>query len=198
MTATRAEEHPEAALSPRQRFYRSVQRLASALDESTEGSLAKGEKAALRRDDGALSPTFYKLAASLLEAELDRYTYEPVRLEAERRWARVAHGIAKLGGQHLAGARSFGAALAVADLAESRFLRLLRAHGDALESALRAAIAPLDQKAVALDVVDLAALVLSAPHATQRFHFEEGEAVRRRLARDYYRAQRQDNEGPSS
>jgi CRISPR type I-E-associated protein CasB/Cse2 len=187
-----------SAFTPRQRFYRLVSRLAHELDDSADGALPRGEIAALRRDDGALSPSFYKLAARLLETELGYYAYEPIRVEAERRWARIVQALAKLGGQHRAAAPSFGAALAIVDLAEPRFLRLLRADGDALDAALRAAVAPLVQKAAVFDVADLAALVLSAPHPTQRFHFEEGDAVRRRLARDYYRAQRKDTQGASS
>jgi CRISPR type I-E-associated protein CasB/Cse2 len=186
-----------ARSSPRQRFLTLVSRLAHELDGSHEAAIPAGELATLRREDGALSPAFYKLAARVLEDELARYAYEPLRVEAERRWARVVHALAKLGGQHRPGAPSFGRALAAAELAEPRFLRLVRAEGDALDAALRAAIAPLAQKAVSFDAADLAALVLSAPHPTWSFYFDDGEAVRRRIARDYYRAQRATDQGAS-
>lgn len=194
MTETREEREQ----SPRQRFARLITRLARELDDGNDGALPRGELAELRRDDGALSPTFYKLAMRVLEEPLAFHTREEDRVEAERRWARVVWALAKLGGQQRHG-MSFGAALAAADLGEQRFLRLLRAEGDAIDAALRAAIAPLAQKAIDFDAYDLAALVLSAPHA-RRFHFETGDDVRRRIARDYYRAQRKpsDSEGASS
>lgn len=172
--------------SPRSRFYSAVTRLAYALDPGSDGALGPGDLASLRREDGARSPTFYKLSTALLHDELS--DLHGARLdEAERRWARVVHLLARTGGQHTSDAVSFGAALAQAGLAEARFLRLLRAEGDAVDAAARAALAPLVQKAAAFQPVDLAALVLSAPHRTWRFHFEDAAVVRRRIARDFYR-----------
>lgn len=173
--------------SPRSRFYSAVSRIAHAVDPGSDGSLAPGDLASLRREDGARSPTFYKLSTALLHGELDGFHGERLD-EAERRWARVVHLLARTGGQHRQDAGSFGAALAQAELAEARFLRLLRAEGEAVDAAARAAIAPLVQKAMPFQAADLAALVLSTPHPTRRFHFEDGEAVRRRIARDFYRA----------
>ncbi|MBZ0116869.1 MAG: hypothetical protein K8H88_07740, partial [Sandaracinaceae bacterium] len=70
---------PEAAEpTPRQLFYRIITRLAHELDDAAESPLPRGELATLRREDGSLSPSFYKLAARALETELARYTYEPV------------------------------------------------------------------------------------------------------------------------
>lgn len=186
------EDRPEApvvtrsAKSPRSTFSSAVTRLAYALDPRSDSALGLGDLAWLRRGDGARSPTFYKLSTTLLHDELsDLYG---ARLdEAERRWARVVHLLARTGGQHRSEADGFGAALAQADLAEARFLRLLRSEGDAVDAAARAALAPLVQKATAFQPFDLAALVLSAPHPAWRFHFEDAEAVRRRIARNFYR-----------
>lgn len=172
--------------SPRSRFYTAVTRLVHALDPRGEGALGLGDLASLRREDGARSPTFYKLSTALLHDELSDLHGERLD-EVERRWARVTHLLARTGGQHRNDAASFGAALAQAELAEARFLRLLRAEGDAVDAAARAALAPLVQKATTFQPVDLAALVLSAPHPTWRFHFEDAELVRRRIARDFYR-----------
>lgn len=183
-----AEATAEAAptKSPRSRFYSAVTRLAHALDPSGDGALGPGDLASLRREDGARSPTFYKLSSALLHDELAEL--HGARLdEAERRWARVTHLLARTGGQHRTDAVSFGAALAQAELAEARFLRVLRAEGEAVDAAARAALAPLVQKAIAFRPTDLAALVLSAPHPTWPFHFEDAEVVRRRIARDFYR-----------
>lgn len=175
-----------SAVSPRKRFYSTVMRLSGALDDSTDGAFSRGDVAALRREDGATSPTFYKVASLVLDRELATLTGGALT-EAETRWARVVHLLAKTSGLHRPGPPSFGAALAHAELAEARLLRLLRAEGAAIESAARAVLAPLAQKAVSFDPVDLAALVLSAPHPRWRFHFEDTDTVRRRVARDFYR-----------
>ena len=178
-------EAQAATKSPRSRFYTAVSRVAHALDPAGEGALAPGDLASLRREDGSRSPTFYKLSTAMLHEQLEGHG--PRLDEAERRWARVVHLLARTGGQHRNDASSFGAALAQAELAEARFLRLLRAEGDAVDAAARAALAPLVQKATTFQPADLAALALSAPHPSWRFHFEDAEVVRRRIARDFYR-----------
>ena len=181
-------EEDDPPKSPRQRFYAAVWRLAHALDPANDqGAIPSGDASALRREDGARSPTFYKIATLLLSSELEGLRGELLG-EAERRWARVVHLLARTGGLHRLGAPSVGTALANAGVAEARLLRLLRAEGDATDAAARAAVAPLVQRAMAFDPVDLAALVLSAPSAAWRFHIEDGDAVRRRVARDFYRA----------
>ncbi len=181
-----AEATAASMKSPRSRFSSVVTRLAYALDPGGDGALGPGDLASLRREDGARSPTFYKLSSARLQDELSEL--HGVRLdEAERRWARVTHLLARTGGQHRTEAANFGVALAQAELAEARFLRLLRAEGEAVDAVARAALAPLVQKAIAFQPTDLAALVLSAPHPTWRFHFEDAEVVRRRIARDFYR-----------
>lgn len=180
--------------NPRERFLATIMRLVWELDDNKDGALPRGDLAALRREDGARSPTFYKLAALVLHEELDLFRSEELLSEAERRWARVIHLMARTSGQHRAGAARFGAALAHAELAEARLLRLLRAEGDAVDSAARAAIAPLVQKAIGFDPLDLAALILSAPHPKRSFHYEDGDQVRRRVARDFYRAESSSNE----
>lgn len=197
---TEAAESTPRPSSHRERVAALVGRLAFEVDDGTDGALPRGEIAALRREDGALSPSFYKLAARILDDELAPLRLESVRIETERRWARVVHALAVLGGQHRRGAPSFGSALAIAELAEPRFLRLLRAEADAVDPALRAAVAPLAQKAITFDATDLAALVLSASPDVHQRGWDDGDVVRRRLARDYYRAQRktQNPEGASS
>jgi len=178
------------APSASDRFTQIVLAVARLVNDRHDASLPRGDIAALRREDGATSPTFYKLAALVLDEErLPRPA--ALRDEAERRWARVVHLLALTGGQHALaspGVPTTGAALAKVELAEPRFLRFVRAEGEALEAAARAAIAPLRQQAATFDPRDLAALVLSAPHPAWRFHHEDADAVRRRLARDFYRA----------
>jgi CRISPR system Cascade subunit CasB len=180
-------------------FGATVARLARALAGAEQGELSRGDVAALRREDGALSPTFYKLAATVLHDELLALPSEELLCEAERRWARVVHLLARTGGQHRSGALRLGKALAEAGLSEARFVRLVRAEGDALDAAGRAAIAPLAAKAITFDPLDLAKLVLSTPHASGWcFHSEPGDQVRRRVARDFYAAAPSSKDSPSS
>ena len=182
---TQSEATP-AQPTPQERFTSLIVTLSRLVDGATDHALPRGDISALRREDGARSPTFYKLAALVLE---DVMPASPaLREEAERRWARVVHLLARTAGQHALSAPSTDTALAEAELAEPRFLRLLRAEGDAIDATSRAALAPLVQRAVTFDPRDLAALVLSAPHPKPSFHHEDGERVRRRLARDFYRA----------
>ncbi|MCB9656970.1 MAG: type I-E CRISPR-associated protein Cse2/CasB [Sandaracinaceae bacterium] len=172
--------------SPFKRFAAAVRAVSRAVDDAEGGPLTRGDVASLRREDGARSPVFYKLASMMLRDVLPRGG-EAQLSEAERRWARVVHLLARTAGQHVVRGPKFGAALADAGLAEARFVRLLRAEGDAIDPASRAAIAPLVQQALSFDALDLAALIVSAPHPTFRFHLEDGDDVRRRVARDFYR-----------
>ena len=182
---------PETAspsATPRDVFFSTIASLIRAVNDGAQGGLlSSGDVASLRREDGARSPTFYKVAALLLGPQLDDLRGE-YREEAERRWARVVHLIARSAAQLALKGNSLGRALAQAELSEARFVRLLRVEGDSIDSAARAALAPVQQKAVPFDPRDLAAIVLSAPHPHWRFHFEDGDPVRRRVARDYYRA----------
>ena len=183
-------------LSKRARLASVVMRLAHELDESADHPMPKGDLTALRREGGARSPTFYKVAARLLSDELDAYRTESSLVVAERQWAMLVHLLASTSGQHRVGAPSLGAVLQQAGLAEARFLRLLRAEGDALDSASRAALAPLVQQALTFDPFDLAALVLTAASAS--LHYEDRDSVRRRIARDFYRAEAKENSATDS
>ena len=191
----------QAAPTRRSRFASVVTRLAREIDEGAEHPMPKGDLTALRRDGGARSPTFYKVAARLLSEVLDEYRSETALVAAERQWAMLVHLLACTGGQHRVGAASLGAVLAQAGLAEARFLRLLRAEGDSLDSASRAALAPLVQQALTFDPLDLAALVLTAaPNArtAASLHYEDRDSVRRRIARDFYRAEAKENSATDS
>lgn len=186
MTETGTTETSEA--TPWKRFAEQTMRVARLVDDG-DGALPRGDVAALRREDGARSPAFYKLAVLALPEVLDSPRRDADRDELERRWARVVHLLASSAGLHARGGSSLGAAIAATGVAEARFLRLLRAEGGGVDVAARTVLSALVQKATPFDPLDLAALVLSAPHATARLHFEDAEAVRRRVARDYYRAQ---------
>lgn len=140
--------------------------------------ISPGDLASLRRArfEGHAEPAFWRLAmrhlepAGLLRGEED-----------ERRWLQVLGGMAEMKGLHRRGARA-GRVLAEAEVAEARVLRLLRAHGETLPPLLRAVVHQLASGRRQVDWVDLAELVLS----DGKPGWENN--VRRRIARDYYRA----------
>jgi hypothetical protein len=84
----------------------------------------------------------------------------PARDEAERRWGAIVQAMATMAGQHAPGV-ALGRALAMADVAETRVLRLLRASGPALADAVRVTSHQLAQKALPSNHADLAALILT-------------------------------------
>jgi CRISPR type I-E-associated protein CasB/Cse2 len=153
-----------------------VGRLAFMIDER----LSPSDVATLRRmrPDDIAAPVFWRIAASELADALagdgDR------RDEQERRWASILQAMAELRGMHDPHS-SLGAALVRADVSEQRALKLLRASGDALLDAVRVIAHHLATKGVPVNATDLARLVLSDGRVDE-------EAVRRRIARDYYAA----------
>jgi hypothetical protein len=142
--------------------------------------LSPGDIAALRRmrPDDIGVPVFWRLVASELMVALGPDGSR--RDELERRWAVILQALAEL--RHLRNPRiSLGAALADADIAEQRLLKLLRAGGDALSDAIRVIAHHLATKGVPVRAADIAWLVLSDGRTDE-------EAVRRQIARNYYAA----------
>lgn len=142
------------------------------------GVLSVGDVASLRR----MEPTrpvaaFFKLAGLALDEELSRGL---TREELETRWASIVIGLAHLGELHRPGAR-LGRALAEAEFSELRFARLLRADAPRLIDELPALARFLTSKGVRVDWTGAAWLMLSGGRSDE-------ESVRRRLARDYFRA----------
>ena len=132
-----------------------------------------GDLAALRRlrPGDVAAPAFWRLASGVLE--------DHVRTrEDEDRWALVLSAMARLAGLHH-GHEPLGRALAEADVAEARVLRLIKAHGTGFAAPLRAAVHMLQSKGIAANQLQLAELVLS--DGTPR-----EETIRRQIARDYY------------
>lgn len=136
--------------------------------------LPPGDVAELRRmrPDDAGCAAYWKLLSTRVE---DSSTLNDLM---ERRWAVILASLARLAPQHRSDAR-LGRALAEADVAEKRVLRLLRAHDEALEDAVRVVTHQLASAGVPLDATALAWLVLSdgRPDETR---------ARRSIARDYY------------
>lgn len=146
--------------------------------QALEKQLAPGDIAALRRLEPSdpAAPAFFKVAASVLDGILP--DGEDARLDAERRWAAVLCSMSVTNGLHLFG-RPLGSALADAGFTELRLTRLLRARGDQVFTALRAAAQFLASKAQPFDPADLARLVLSEGRPDE-------EKVRRAIARSYF------------
>jgi CRISPR type I-E-associated protein CasB/Cse2 len=140
-------------------------------------TMGTGPRAELRRlradgDDRWRAATFYQLYAERIAPDYAGGA------EHERAWAMILSGMARL--DHRPGHRA-GAVLAEHGFAPLRFVRLLDADADHLDAELRAVISFLAAKGAKVDWTGLADLVLS--HASDR-----RDAVRRRLAADFYRA----------
>lgn len=139
--------------------------------------VSPGDLASLRRarfETGG-DPAFWRLAMRYLEP-----TGWVRTVEDENRWLQILGGMAEMKGLHRGGAR-LGRVLADAEVAEARVLKLLRAHGEALHTALRAVAHQLASAGHAVDWTGLAELILSDGKTGWE------ETARRRIARDYYR-----------
>jgi CRISPR type I-E-associated protein CasB/Cse2 len=143
------------------------------------GRLPPGDLADLRRLRPGDIPgaAFFRLAALHFADRLPGRN-SSARDEAERRWSAILGAMAHLEGLMRARA-PFGHALAEAGVSELRVLRLFRAHGEGLEDALRAVVHQLVSRAVPVDPLDIARLVLSDGRTDE-------ESVRRRIAREFY------------
>ncbi len=139
-----------------------------------------GDRAQLRRMQGGVpAPAFWKIAARFLDQELTADSGSR-REQQERRWALILAALAEVQDLHRHG-RSLGHALAEADVTEARVDRLLRAHGAALPHLVRAVVHQLTTRGTAVDLADLAWLVLSDGRRDE-------ERGRRKVAREYYQA----------
>lgn len=155
-----------------------IQKLAARLADKS----ASGERAALRRLDYEAPdrPEFWRIVVQDLEPLL-RSSW-PERDEQERRWAAILAGLAEVAGAglHRPG-RRLGEAAATAKIHEDRFIRLLRAHGDALLSLVRPLAHQLAARGEPVDWADVARLVLSDGTTDQ-------ERVRQDFARTFFAA----------
>ncbi|MEZ4450874.1 MAG: type I-E CRISPR-associated protein Cse2/CasB [Nannocystaceae bacterium] len=142
---------------------------------------AIGERASLRRLNYASpeSPAFWKITVRDLDPLMP--ALERGRELHERRWAAILRGLAEVAGAGLhAPGRRLGEAVAAAKIDEARFVKLLRAHGDALLDLVRPLAHQLISKGEPVDWDDVARLVLSDGVP------DEDERTRRDLARFYY------------
>ena len=140
--------------------------------------MSTGALAELRRGtrfDVALQAAFHGVISDVPESWL--------RVEYLPRWAAIAQCIALT---YAPARRSDpdGAALASADLSETRFSRLLVSRGNGFFDQLLLVARYMRAKDAPLDWIDLGILAL-----TTDVHEDRADATRLRLARDFYRVQ---------
>ncbi|MDZ7717620.1 MAG: type I-E CRISPR-associated protein Cse2/CasB [Balneolaceae bacterium] len=142
-----------------------------------DGALSTGEMADLRRisPDQPFTPALWRL---LLMQDLD---HSPgwIRQERwERRWATLFMGMAHCAGLHNYNL-SLGEALAEAGWSELRFVQLMRATDETLETHLRRVAQFLAGKNQEANWTDVARLLFYQSG-------EAGEKIRLSISRDYY------------
>lgn len=143
-----------------------------------------GTLAALRRmAPDAPPPAFFRLTSRALDDLLHRAGAR--REQLETRWATVVQAMAlavgRKGSFSLLAGPSLGAAVAKAQVAEMRVLRLLNAREEQMSDIVRGIVHQLVSHGQPFNVRQLAELVL--------FDDERHETARRAIARDFYRHQ---------
>lgn len=142
-----------------------------------EGALSTGEIADLRRisPDQPFTPALWRL---LMMLDLDE-SPDWIRQEQwERRWATLFMGMAHCSGLHSYDT-SLGEALAEAGWSELRFVQLMRANDETLETHLRRVAQFLASKNQEANWTDVARLLFFQTG-------EAGEKVRLSVSRTYY------------
>jgi CRISPR type I-E-associated protein CasB/Cse2 len=146
--------------------------LRRALERADLGTLA-----ALRRPNSGSPPAaFYRITVGILDEILPETGAR--RDQDEARWATVVSAMAAA--QGFLARVPLGEALAKADVAEMRVVRLLEANADQLIELTRNIVRQLVQKGQPFDPDDLADLVLSAGTPSEK-------TSRRFIAREFYR-----------
>ena len=142
-----------------------------------QGALSSGEMAELRRisQDQPFTPALWRLLIMLNLTEPPSWISQN---EWERRWATLFMGMAHCAGLHNYSI-SLGAALAEAGWSELRFVQLMRAKDETLETHLRRVAQFLASKNQEANWTDVARL--------QFFQSSDaGERIRLSISRDYY------------
>lgn len=142
-----------------------------------EGALSTGDMADLRRisPDQPFTPALWRI---LMMLDLDESPVWVRQEQWERRWATLFMGMAHCAGLHSYNT-SMGEALAEAGWSELRFVQLMRAKDETLETHLRRVSQFLASKNQEANWTDIARLLF----------FQTGESdekVRLSISRDYY------------
>jgi len=152
-----------------------VGRVAALMQQN--GALSTGEMADLRRiyPDQPFTPALWRL---LLMLDLDDSPGWIRQEQWERRWATLFMGMAHCAGLHSYDT-SLGEALAEAGWSELRFVQLMRAKDETLETHLRRVSQFLANKNQEANWTDVARLLFSQTGET-------GEKARLSISRNYY------------
>jgi len=167
----------ESVAAPPSRSQATRTRLSLLQQRVRESILDTGSMAALRRGDSRTvlsQPAFHRLTAGFDDHEFAG--------DGAERWATVAQGIA-LTGVPDGDREAAGATLARLGFSESRFSRLLSARGGAFRNQVTLLARFARGRGAALDWSDLGELVLLEERVEER-----ADALRLRLAREFYRA----------
>lgn len=142
-----------------------------------DGALSTGEKADLRRvsPDQPFTPALWRI---LMMLDLDHSPGWIRQEQWERRWATLFMGMAHCAGLHSYDT-SLGEALAEAGWSELRFVQLMRAKDETLETHLRRVAQFLAGKNQKANWTDAARLLFFQSR-------EADEKVRLSISRDYY------------
>ncbi len=157
---------------------RAVGKIAARMQKKGAG-LSTGDMAELRRisPDRPFTPALWRMLLWLEVGDAPGWIGQSTW---ERRWATLLMGMAFCTGLHDYSA-SLGRALAEAGWSELRFVRLMRAEGDALEAEVRRIAQYLAGKSQRANWTDVARLLF----------YQSGETaqnIRLSIARRYYRA----------
>ena len=155
-----------------------IGKLAGFIDRADPGTRA----ALARLDPEAMRPhQIAALSRALIQAGLSPDTWHP---NTWKRWALVAHGMALAGHD---GKGRIGSQLATAGVAEARVTKLLVSRGDAFLQIVPRLLRLLASKQVKPNWCDLSKLIHKndAKEVTDQ---EEAEALRLRIAGDYFSA----------
>lgn len=155
-----------------------IGKLAGFIDRADPGTRA----ALARLDPEAMRPhQIAALSRALIEAGLSPETWYP---STWKRWALVAHGMALAGHDHKG---HIGSQLATAGVAEARVTKLLVSRGDAFLQIVPRLLRLLASKQVKPNWYELSQLI-QKNDAKESALQEEAEALRLRIAGDYFSA----------
>jgi CRISPR system Cascade subunit CasB len=155
-----------------------IGKLAGFIDRADPGTRA----ALARLDPEAMRPhQIAALSRALIQAGLSPETWHP---STWKRWALVAHGMALAGHD---GKERIGSQLATARVAQARVTKLLVSRGDAFLQIVPRLLRLLASKQVRPNWYDLSKLI-HKNDAKEAADQEEAEALRLRIAGDYFSA----------
>ena len=157
-----------------------VERVAAAM---SRGQIGTGDLAELRRVDmgNTFHPSFWRIMLSYVWPD------DEANMPHAEEWALILSAMARMAPFHYDRGISVGDALARSGFSEGRLMRLLRASGKTFHHTVRRACIYLAAKDQPVDWRQFATLILTT-------NAEKGERLRERIAVDYYRMRKKEEE----